>query len=533
MTVHAAVSAASFTGALGVNTHFDFGSYGYQNLAIAESALAYLGLANVRDSAQSFGDSALWTSVAAATGVKFDDYIAETSPAGMQADLNLVPALAKTGILNAIEGGNEEDDPFPVSLGNSQYKAAQFQQQVWSVGHGLGLPVINISFGAGWTAANNWQGDYGTVGDLSPYANYANAHSYPVSGQTPDFAIQRLNGLAQLAASSRPVMTTEIGWDANTFDRTTVAKYTLDAAFDGIKDGDVRMYFYALFDDGAGKLGLMSSTGASNPAGAALHNLTGLMSDTGAKAGSFSPGSLDYSVGGQIAGDNSLLFEKSDGSFWIAIWNEQQALGSSHTVQLSLGKSAAAIRVYDPMKGTAPVQKLMESSASSGVGSISVAVPDHPILVEVTPQSANLMAVTATQSSVSVASVNRKVLGISGNHTLFLSGSQDTIELSGGSSTIKETGSGNRVVPPGPSQGSITVTGPVMTDGDVLDFRKALAGTSWDRLAGDVASYLHVSEQSGATVVKISKLAGGTGSVVLKLPGVTADLNTLLRHSVI
>ena len=42
-----------------------------------------------------------------------------------------------------------------------------------------GLPAINMSFGANWTAANNWEGDYGAVGDLSTYADYANAHTYP------------------------------------------------------------------------------------------------------------------------------------------------------------------------------------------------------------------------------------------------------------------------------------------------------------------------------------------------------------------
>ena len=54
------------------------------------------------------------------------------------------------------------------------------------MGQQLGLPVINMSFGAGWTAANDWHGDYGKVGDLSAYANYANAHTYPNAGQRTD-----------------------------------------------------------------------------------------------------------------------------------------------------------------------------------------------------------------------------------------------------------------------------------------------------------------------------------------------------------
>ena len=102
----------------------------------------------------------------------------EGSPANDMANLRFATLLAKQGILNFIEGGNENDNPGPVSQGNSIAWTAKFQQQVYSAGHALGLPVINMSFGSGWTAANNWQGDYAKAGDLSAYADYGNAHTY-------------------------------------------------------------------------------------------------------------------------------------------------------------------------------------------------------------------------------------------------------------------------------------------------------------------------------------------------------------------
>src|SRR5437870_5341733 len=100
MTTQKAISATYFTHTLGVNTHIDFVNYGYQNLNTVVQALNYLGLPNVRDSAQTSSDVQWWTQVAQATGVKFDDYIPETSPAGMQDALNLAPQLAAKGILN-------------------------------------------------------------------------------------------------------------------------------------------------------------------------------------------------------------------------------------------------------------------------------------------------------------------------------------------------------------------------------------------------------------------------------------------------
>ena len=172
MTTQTAIRTGSFINTLGVNTHIDFATYGYQNLTVVADSINYLGLTNLRDSAQTASDATTWQQVAQATGAKFDDYIAETSPAGMTTDLGFVTQLAQVGLLNYLEGGNEEDDAYPASLGNTLAITAQFQQQVYATGHALGLPVINMSFGAGWTAANNWQGDYGAVGDLSAYADY-------------------------------------------------------------------------------------------------------------------------------------------------------------------------------------------------------------------------------------------------------------------------------------------------------------------------------------------------------------------------
>src|SRR5713101_8227308 len=213
VTVVMAISAGTVTNSIGVNTHIDFKKYGYQNLAITAASINYLGVKNLRDcpgNASDLGANGAWQKIADATGAKFDAYMTEGSPASDMENLRFATLLAKQGILNFIEGGNENDDAYAIAQGNSVAWTATFQQQVFATGRALGLPVINMSFGAGWTAANNWQGNYDKVGDLSAYCNYANAHTYPGVGQTPDATIQRLNTDAQLAASSRPAITTEI-----------------------------------------------------------------------------------------------------------------------------------------------------------------------------------------------------------------------------------------------------------------------------------------------------------------------------------
>src|SRR4030081_3633403 len=90
----AAVRAYDFVATLGINTHIDFADYGYQNLTVVESSINYLGVKSIRDSAESPVDAQTWLQVSQATHAKFDDYIAETSPAGMTTDLSYVQQLA-------------------------------------------------------------------------------------------------------------------------------------------------------------------------------------------------------------------------------------------------------------------------------------------------------------------------------------------------------------------------------------------------------------------------------------------------------
>ena len=260
--------------------------------------------------------------------------------------------------------------------GNSLSWTAQFQQQVYAMGQQEGLPVINMSFGSGWTSANNWEGDYPDVGNLSAYTNYANAHTYPNVGQTPGSAIQQLNGDAALAASSDPVITTEMGWQTSQFSETQIAQYVVDATFDGIAAGDAGVWFYGLYDDSSGDWGLFNSDGSPRPAATSLHNLTTLLADSGSDADSFTAGSLNYSLSGTQSGDNSILIEKSDGSFWIGLWDES---GSQHSVTVNLGSAASEIEVFDPVTGTSSIQ------SASNTGSISVTLGSDPLLIEVVP----------------------------------------------------------------------------------------------------------------------------------------------------
>jgi len=314
------------------------------------------------------------------------------------------------------------------------------------------------------------------VGNLSAYATYANAHTYPNAGQLPGAVIAQLNADARLAASSRPVMTTEIGWTTTSFSESAIAQYVVDAALDGIADGDSAMYYYALYDDSSGTYGLFNANGTARPAATALHDLTSLLADTGSNAATFKPGSLSYNLSGTQSTDNSILIEKSNGTFWIGLWNE---VGTTHTVTVTLPSAASEIEVFDPVTGTSSI------ASASNASSIAVSLGGDPLLIEVVP---------ATTSG-----------GGSGGGTT----------TSGGSGTSTTPTGPTIVLPAGEAAtagNTIAITGASVTD--------AFAASNPGSLV------LNLSDTSGLLGITVNgtKLAG-SGTHAMSVTGTFAQIN--------
>src|SRR5947199_10284803 len=122
VTLVTAIAASTVANSVGVNTHIDFKKHGYQNLSVTAASINYLGIKNLRDcpgNASDLGANGAWQKIADATGAKFDAYMTEGSPASDMANLRFATLLAKQGILNFIEGGNENDDAYAIAQGNS------------------------------------------------------------------------------------------------------------------------------------------------------------------------------------------------------------------------------------------------------------------------------------------------------------------------------------------------------------------------------------------------------------------------------
>jgi hypothetical protein len=140
------------------------------------------------------------------------------------------------------------------------------------------------------------------------------------------------------------------------------------------------------------------------------------------------------------------------------------------------------------------------------------------------PSSLASATVSASQVSVNVAA---------GTHILFITGSSDTVNLAAGTNTITDTGKTNTYVLPAAGGGSDTFTSNVLTAGDTLDLRTALAATNWTGSASTLSNYLSVTSTSKAAVLSIAATSGGKATAIATIDGASGtSLTSLLTHAI-
>ncbi len=392
--------AADFLGTLGVNTHVD--SAPYDDTGRIVGALSYLGIHNIRQSSPIDAASFAGTQALGAAGEKIDLIVNGGGPVSLAGAMGDVDRLAP--YLNAVENVNEVAI-YPIQYaGLSGVNAAvALQKDLYAAVHAnpalAGVPVLSLTIGGADPSA------FPSIGDISPWTDYANIHSYPPQGLRPIFVIHAAIDGGRTDAPSRPVVVTEtgyytlqnrVGWGGVPQD--VQAKYLLSEVLDEAAAGVKRTYLYDLLDDGndpsglnqEDHFGLFNFDGSPKQSAVAFHSLTTLLADTGPAASTFTPSAFSFSAQGvpyDYTG-NTLLLDKSDGSHVVAVWNEQQTWNTNtltssaplhYPVTVTFGRSWHDVRVFDPMQGTDPVQVLHD------VSSVSLDLTDHPFLIQVMP----------------------------------------------------------------------------------------------------------------------------------------------------
>lgn len=407
-------SAATWLGTIGINTHVGTGGGAYNNAAAITRSLDYLGIGTVRDAfTASDGTGALIGSLADA-GVKFD-FVAGTSvaakgSAGIQAFVDGIGALqsAKPGSVYAVEGLNEVNtQPFSFNGSSSVSAAADFQRALYTTVRAdstlSGVAVINTSVAMESTSA------YAELGDLGAYSDYGNAHAYTNIATRPDAEMEASMARAAGASAGDPVVITETGYttwaDHHTLgvDESSQAKLTLTGLLDAFEDGSAKTFLYELFDSSLDAsspeqerhFGLFNADGTPKQAATAVHNLTAILSYDDTAPGA---SSAAVSLSSLPSDGHATILDKANGGFDVVVWRDTQLWSSSKSAfvpvtsastVVDLGSVQSTVYVYDPLQGTTPV------AVYHDVSKVTLAVSDHPLIVEVGSKSPVTDTVTA------------------------------------------------------------------------------------------------------------------------------------------
>ncbi|KAM3093060.1 hypothetical protein ACKFKF_30140 [Phormidesmis sp. 146-12] len=223
-------------------------------------------------------------------------------------------------------------------------------------------------------------------------ADMGNLHSYPggtsaLPDRGLDNNVRSMRRLLRLPRS--PLVATETGYcnDLNRQGCTnqggvterSSAKYATRMYLEYFLRGIYRTHLYNFSLDEWSLF--LRRDGSVKPAYSAVRDFIQVLKDSG---GAFSPKSLRYSLSGNTQDVKSVLLQKRNGAFYLVLWlnvlsvkSDFKDVETARSLTLSLGDRISQANLYLPtFNGTTP-QKTYRNPRS-----ISLSVPDHPLIVE-------------------------------------------------------------------------------------------------------------------------------------------------------
>jgi len=392
-------SIASFTNSIGVQTHIGLASSPYDNLSTIQTALSFVGIKHVRDGIGSSADLIIMQELNSALGTTFDSLISFSTaygetcpPTGWNYSNVLSSIQANPTLFEAVEGANEVDSYVPCWNSVSSIAAGiAEQEQLWSTYPPL--PVYSLTLASIANLAE--------VGNISNYVSQVGSHVYPqyygTEGESVYTASQVITSTNNATlAPGKPNVITEGGWWTAPYStgvsQLIQAKLELSFLLDNYSLGVTRTYLYELFDELSDPtaanfqdhFGLFNFDGTAKTFATALNTMQTILHDTGTLT---TPGSLSYTLSGMPTAGHSLLFERSDGTFILALWNDAPVWDNNNYVPITVASSTVTVtpattpssmNEYDPLVGTTAV-------TSSTSASISFSLVDHPVFVLISP----------------------------------------------------------------------------------------------------------------------------------------------------
>ena len=390
-------SAFDFVNSIGVNTHLNYFDRIYGNFPLVEHELKSIGILHLRDGAHLQNDDynemlyARWIKLAG-LGIRFDVVLDPRSNLGP-----LNPALLSR--IDALSGHTIESFEGPNELDISNMKDwpsvdRDFDRELFDSTRSIADARHIKVFGPSLAFASHSP----QLGDLSEHIDLANIHPYP-AGKMPSIIFPEQIDLAKVMAGSKAIIFTESGYHDALNDRrgqpavseTAAAKYIPRLFLEDFAHGVVRTYLYEFMDeapdpgltDAELHWGLVRADGTEKPAFLAMKNLIAELSDTAEPA---QLQHIDWALSSADPRIHDLLLEKSNGVFDLIFWQEISSYdvrsqtdiqNPSVNAQLTLGRQARKITLYDPVRQAQPVGSYQNTK------SVPLAIPDEPLVVEI------------------------------------------------------------------------------------------------------------------------------------------------------
>ncbi len=294
----------------------------------------------------------------------------------------------------AVEGPNEVNNwPITYNGVGGLDGAIAVQKDLYAMVHrNAALAGVAVDYFTGYDLVNVGPNPATTPG----LADFNTSHPYPKAGSPPLPWVNRVTALPnQPPNAAGPAVYTETGYStANGTTPAQQASYSLDLYFDAASAGIAHTFLYQLMDvyppgsrQGDDGSGLFDHNNQPKPAATAIHNLTTILADPAGDAATYTPANVSYNVTGSPTG--SLAIQKADGTTYIAVWSEGNAISST----VSMSGPARTVEVFDPLIGITPVQTLSNASSTT------IRLTDHPVLVAfsgVTSTGASVLAMSDT-----------------------------------------------------------------------------------------------------------------------------------------
>jgi hypothetical protein len=236
--------------------------------------------------------------------------------------------------------------------------------------------------------------------------NFGNTHDYfaTFNPETPPYggsfyhcggygSMQFDMCLAQMVSVNEPVISTETGYASGSgLSDAIIGRYELRSLFQSLSLGIARTYLYELVDDPSSEnYGLLTDSFSPRPAYTAIQNVLLLLKDV-----SFpQPGKLNYTLAGQTQNVDHLLLQKSNGTFYLAIWLAVQSADPQNpSTAYNVAPQNIILGANTPIAGATTYVlddsgNMTSSSTELTNGSLPIAVTDRVTLIALSPGPSN------------------------------------------------------------------------------------------------------------------------------------------------